>query len=161
MNSLYPPKNRIDNPLQVTVLKIDHKDGTINTDPNSILISAVTTADGSDPHKVELMTAKGSEFFNFTELKPLTNQFSILSGFPAIRYRAEDVEILLTPEECFRLSAHSLLPEEYFKLRDHYGDFFEIHDDFYNPDSGDQFQPLEAEFPVKKQQPNSSSRSMH
>jgi hypothetical protein len=79
--------------------------------------------------------------FNPLDLKPMQGQVSVISGEPAVVYRAEDLVIPMTPRELLRFLAHALRPDEFFALRDQYGSFFEIHDDFYNERSGRALQP--------------------
>ena len=85
-----------------------------------------------------------SEIFDFTKLEPLPTEVSIISGQPAIRFSTDDIKLLLTPEECFRLAANSLTSEEYFSIRNKFGDFYEIHDDFYDPETGEACQPVDV-----------------
>lgn len=76
---------------------------------------------------------------------------SILSGQPGFLYRNHELQFALTGEELQRFVSHSLGAEEFFKLYRAFGEFHEIHDDFYDPDTGDLLQPVGFidEVPVK------------
>jgi hypothetical protein len=65
----------------------------------------------------------------------------VISGHPAVVYAADDVEAPMTTTEVFALVHLSLLPAEYFALRERYGVFHEIHDDFYDLETGLAVQP--------------------
>ena len=49
--------------------------------------------------------------------------------------------LLLTPEEFRRMTLRSLTPNEVQTLLNRYGVFFEIHDDFYDQETGEALQP--------------------
>lgn len=84
------------------------------------------------------------------------NWSSMISGKPALQYRSNDMVAELTPDEMDRFLRRDLTPDEYFALRMffpkrshnfhsevfHPEDFFEIHDDFYDPKTGEAFQPV-------------------
>ncbi|MBC8741700.1 hypothetical protein F6X40_34630 [Paraburkholderia sp. UCT31] len=70
---------------------------------------------------------------------------SVLSGMPSYILRTSEIELALAPRELLRLWRRNLRPDEFFKLRDTYGVFFEIHDDFYFEDTGEALQPVEDE----------------
>lgn len=136
------PKNRIKDPLPFLEIRIDHVGGSIKSCPNGIAASAIWGMSGEKPDLPEKFLAAGSQLFNPLELKPIEGAKSIISGQPAVIYRADDYEIPLTPDELFRFVKHDLEPKEFFKIRDHFGDLHEIHDDFYDPDTGEAFQPM-------------------
>ena len=120
----FPPKNRRSESLDVVALEIRHADGTLAMDPNGMAKTVFT-----EPDKL-------------LDLKPLDGVASVLSGRPAVLYRSMDLEIPLTPDEGYRLCAHALYPDEYFTLRDRYGEFYEIHaPDFFNAETGEAMQP--------------------
>lgn len=138
---MYEPKNRKVESLPVLQILIDHADGTIKCCPNALALSAAMAMSGE---KIEVgpgFLGEGSEVFNPLELKPADAK-SIISGAPAVVYRADDLEIPLTPEELFRFMKHDLKPEEYLALRGHFGMFYEIHEDFYEPDHHFACQPM-------------------
>lgn len=62
---------------------------------------------------------------------------SDLSGEPGYLYRTHEVQILLTKEELCRLALRRLHPPEVLQLLKRFGEFFEIHDDFYDPQTGE------------------------
>ncbi len=120
----FPPKNRRSESLDVLVLEIRHADGTLTMDPNGMAKAVFT-----EPDKL-------------LDLKPLDGVASVLSGSPAVIFRSMDLEISLAPDECLRLCAHALEPDEYFTLRDRYGEFYEIHvPDFFDAETGEAMQP--------------------
>lgn len=68
---------------------------------------------------------------------------SLLSGAPGYEFaNADGVVVLLTRDELMRLFRRELAPAEYFKLRETFGVFFEIHDDFYDEETGEALQPF-------------------
>ena len=77
----------------------------------------------------------------FDTLKALPGAESVISGKPAVVYCTMDMKVPLTTEELKRLVALDLAPEEFFALRNHFGDAPEWHDDFYDPETGEAFQP--------------------
>ena len=110
--------------LPVLLIELEHGGGVENFDHNSI---------------IWLFLQRGDDVLSW---KPVTGRVSDLSGKPAILYRAHDYEICLTQDEMLRYIGKDLKPEEYRKLRDKHGDHFEIHDDFYDPDTGEALQPI-------------------
>lgn len=79
---------------------------------------------------------------------PLGEPFceSELTGVPGYRYRTDQVDLCLAKAELVRLVAHALRPDEYFRIRGRHGLFHEIHEDFYDPDTGEAFQTI----PIKE-----------
>ena len=66
---------------------------------------------------------------------------SCLSGEPAYRYASSEVSLGLSHDELYRLMRLDLTAHEYTALRTQYGIFYEIHDDFYDPETGFALQP--------------------
>ena len=120
----YPPKNRQTRCLPVLQIEIVHACGVEIFDPNGLAILAY-----SNPHR-------------FLDMPPLDNRKSVLSKKPAVLYRADDLEIPLTPEELYAFVCCNLSPDQMFTLRSHFGAFYEIHEDFYDSESGEALQPL-------------------
>lgn len=117
-NPNYPPKNRLAEELGPIDLRIIHGDGEERVDPNEVIVIILTKKDW------------------LLSLKPLPDTTSLLSGEPALIYRADDMAIPLTTRELYRLMTRDLFAHEFFKLRDHFGDFHDIHDDYYDHDTG-------------------------
>ncbi len=68
---------------------------------------------------------------------------SDLSGDGAVfQYRSDQVRLLLTIEKLLHLLSRNLSAEDYFALLEKHGSFFEIHDDFYDYETGQALQPL-------------------
>lgn len=111
--------------------------------PNGCIASLIHAHSGED-----LRGAPGTGNLQF-EIVPLAalrlspDQASIISGTsPAFVYRADDYEVPLTRAELYRFLNHSLTHREYFAIRDHFGMAHEWHEDFYDPDTGEMFQPV-------------------
>lgn len=139
---MHEPKNREATELSFLEIRVDHADGSASTDPNGVVGCVIWATEGRPPVQRDGTPIDLPGIYNPLELKPLYGQESVISGEPAVVYRADDLVIPLTPTELLRFMAHSLRPDEFFKLRERYGDFFEIHDDFYDPDTGLAFQPM-------------------
>lgn len=107
--------------LGVLDLEVETARGTTIFDPRTLLVKMATE--------------------DLSELPPLPGTTSDISGLPAIVYRTAQVRIQVTPEELRRLVMCSLGPTEMFALLRRHGEFHEIHDDFYDPVSGDARQP--------------------
>jgi hypothetical protein len=122
-DTTYPPKNRLSQALPVLRIEIEHANGIEALDPNGLVMLAAST-----PERI-------------TDLVPIRGRVSVISGHPAVLYRAGDVEIALTPQEAFGLASRDLLPDDYFALRERFGTFF-VHEDFYAEDTGEALQPL-------------------
>lgn len=58
------------------------------------------------------------------------------------QYRTDQVRLLLTREKLLQLLSRNLSAEDYFVLSEKHGLFFEIHDDFYDYETGQALQPL-------------------
>ena len=121
----YPPKNRLKKGLPIL-----HQEVSPSATPEGILIL--------DPNAV----AVAGCLENLPLGEPIHPSF--LSGDKGYLFRSDDIEIALTKEELYRLFRLDLKPEEFKKIVNHFGSFFEIHDDFYNEDTGDALQPREG-----------------
>lgn len=117
------PKNRLKKPLELLRIEIVHAAGTEVTDPNGAAMMVFSSSD------------------KILGFGPVADRESDISGEPAVVYRADDIELSLTPAECLRLLAHSLRPEEYHALVRSYGMAFEWHEDFYDSETGVAVQP--------------------
>lgn len=116
----WPPKNRNSEPLLPLLIQIVSADGIEEFDPNTLIIQTVRR------HR---------------KFAPMPDERSELSGEPAIIYRADDLELRLSPPELQRLISCALREEEFFALLDRYGMAFEWHEDFYDPLTGLALQP--------------------
>lgn len=137
---MYELKNRSAESLPVLELRVDHAGGSRKTCPNGFVACAIWSHSGKRPDLPESFLS--SDLFDIKAPEPIPELASIISGKPALRYRADDVEIALAPEELYRLASHALRRNEYFALRDRFGLFHEIHEDYYDPDSGVALQPM-------------------
>lgn len=116
----FPPKNRTYPMLGPIELEIHSGDGKVlKLDPNGFVLAA---------------------FKNCLDLGPSYGK-SLLSGEDGWLYREDDLGVVLTLEEIRRIAARELLPEQYFKLRETFGMFWSLHDDFYDEESGFAVQP--------------------
>lgn len=121
-NEDYPAKNRrpaLD--LGVVESRIVSANGSTVLDANNLLFSV----------------AKGS-----LELGTPTTRPSDISGAPGYVYQTTEIELVLTKPELLRLISRALEPKEFMALRDAFGDFYEIHDDFYDEFTGEALQPF-------------------
>jgi hypothetical protein len=109
----YPPRTHLKNELSTVDIEIRHGAGVIRLDPNSSLLAAY------------------SEKLVFGP----TCTPSILSGEPGYLYRNDAVELALTEAEIYRLFRFNLRPEEFLKLAQTVGIFYEISGKFYDEDS--------------------------
>lgn len=116
----YPPKNRSGKVLGPIEICIEDADGIKTYDPNSLIMTHVERG-------LPLGGTVGA---------------SVISGEPGYRYMEDDVVLILTKDELVRLVEHDLKPEEFKKLRDLYGVFFSIHDDFFDMETGEALQSL-------------------
>lgn len=143
---MHEPRNRTPETLDILRIEIIHAAGTQATCPNGLAIFSGFTGSLEDiPHPtVGLMP--WSTPFRLQDLEPLPVATSVLSGDPALVYRVDDLEIKLSPAELKRLARRSLRPDEVLKLLDLYGVFHDIHDDFYDPETGEAFQPRDEDY---------------
>lgn len=146
-----------DNELSLDFLKIrvDHADGTENACPNSIVGCAIWAVTGEEPEWRGRNNGflADSVLFNPLTLKPLPGAESVISGEPAVVYRADGNSIPMTVDELLRFIRHDLRPEEFRILFDRYGEIHEIHDDFYDPRTGEAWQPILREAIAKAKAP--------
>jgi hypothetical protein len=80
--------------------------------------------------------SNGAIVFNPLELVPRGHVPSVLSGEPSVAFRHDDMVVDLTPDELLRFISRSLRVDEFVALREHFGDFFDIHGDFYDQQTG-------------------------
>lgn len=116
-------RNRRDESLDVLHLEVEHAAGVERMDPNGQIIMLVR-----DTEKV-------------LGWQPVPGRVSVISGRPAILYRAEDFEIPLTVGEYVGLVGRELEPHEALRIMEEYGPAFDWHDDFYDEETGDAVQP--------------------
>lgn len=119
----YPKRNRRGEELPVLRLEVEHADGVEVVDPNGQIIQVIRDLD------------------KVLSWKPVPGQTSVISGQPAILYRAEDFEAPLTVDEYVGLVGRELEPQEYLALLNHFGSAFDWHDDFADPETGEAVQP--------------------
>lgn len=105
-------------------IRITHENGTTIYDPNSIIMALVEKGEPTELWKPQA----GGEG-------------SLISGAPAVRFETDEVSVLLTPDELGRLVWRNLRPEEFKSLQAACGIFHDIHDDFYDPETGEALQP--------------------
>lgn len=118
----FPPKNRKAQSLPILEIRITSKDKTLVNDPNSNIV----------------MVAGGA----YPKMEPIPGLISEISGKPAYKIETDNLELHLSFDEMDRFFRHDLEPSEYYYLRDKYGMFFDIHNDFYTEDSGEAWQPV-------------------
>ena len=119
----HPPKNRLAKQREVLDIEVEHASGVEHFDPNAQIMALAVSP--------EFVAA----------WKPVEGAVSSISGAPAIIMRTHDLEIALTVDEYAGLVGNELEPHEFKALLARYGSFFEIHDDFYDPESGEAWQP--------------------
>ncbi|MGU3656161.1 hypothetical protein ACLBYM_05265 [Methylobacterium fujisawaense] len=117
------PRNRLPEARPVLDIEVEHASGTEHFDPNKQIMALVVSP--------EFVAA----------WKPVDGAVSVISGQPAIMVRTHDLEIPLTVDEYAGLVGNELEPDEFKALLARYGSFFEIHDDFYDPKTGEAWQP--------------------
>ena len=100
-------RNRMPVPLPVLRIEVEDADGVQTFDPNGV---------------------------NIWQLDGGVNSLRPVDGF--VLYRSHDVEIPLRPKELDRLIRLALTKKLYFAIRAKFGLFYEIHEDFYDPDTG-------------------------
>lgn len=109
--------------------------------------------DRLDYTAVEVIDKKGLRSFNLNtiligvaeglagELEPFEQIKSICSGAPAVLYRTREAEIALTPDEVERLVLRALTPAQFEAIVDAVGATWDLHGDFYDPETGESWQP--------------------
>jgi hypothetical protein len=117
------PRNRLPEARPVLDIEVEHASGTEHFGPNEQIMAFVVGP--------EMVAA----------WKPLDGVVSVISGAPAIIVRTHDLELPLTVDEYAGLVGCELEPHEFEALLARYGSFFEIHDDFYDPETGEAWQP--------------------
>lgn len=93
-----------------------------------------------DPNGVTLAGLQGQ----IAAMRPLEEHPSILSGRPGVLIRTSEDQFALTPDEAQRFFLLALTPGEFDRFCDVVGATFELHDDFYDPDTGEALQPKTA-----------------
>lgn len=106
-------------------IEVEHAGGVETFTPNTILMEMFQKEDQEE------------------RWLPLEDALSDISGGPCIVYRSDEVTVHMTVAELRRMVCKSLRPEEFKALHAKHGSFFEIHDDFYDPSTGEAFQELE------------------
>jgi hypothetical protein len=116
----YPPRNRkLADRLFPITSEVVGEAGTFQLDPNRcIMLAASRELPFGDPLETR----------------------SVLSERPGYIYRTAEIELVLAPRELIRFWLTSLRPEEFLALRDMFGIFYEIHDDFYDEETGTAWQ---------------------
>jgi len=121
----HPPRNRTDSPLPDQRVEIEDRQGRIKDyGTDALLVAAAGDYGGIKP-------------LDIGEPGPA----SALCGEPGYLYRAGDVQIPLTRNELLRLVFGALTADEYFKLREIYGEFPQISPQYYEPETGRAIQP--------------------
>ena len=123
----YPPRNRKPEALPPLRIQVEDACAEWTFDPNKIL-ACVYDGEARKMRPIARSDGKSVE----SELSP---------GHAAVWYRVDDVELRLRPDELERLVMCRLTPDEFKKLRDRHGIFFEIHSDFYDEETGEALQP--------------------
>lgn len=121
----FSPRNRASTGLGVLGITVEDAKGISEYDPTRLVIAC---AEGE---------LKG--------LVPLAGTVSDISGQPAVVLSTSELRLALTPDELQRLVFRSLSPREFFALAYKYGVFFEIHDDFYDEETGVALQPKDSD----------------
>lgn len=147
----HPAKNREDTGIPFPWIVIADASGTeYRTNPNGLVGCVIWGANGEQPsdRSGNLIDSieDGAVVFNPLALVPRTDVLSMLSGEPSVAFRHDDIVIDLTPEELLRLIARRLHPEEYMSLRERFGMFYDLNDDFYDHRTGETYDPMEQLF---------------
>ena len=122
-------------PLSILRIEIAFKDGVWVGDPNSVIMQIIKN------RKYFMNLTPMDSGFNCVKREYVPIE-SVISKKPAVVYRACDYEIPLDPLELDRFLRRDLNPEEFFILFNIYGNLHEIHEDFYDHDTGESMQPL-------------------
>ena len=97
----------------------------------------VTDASGSttyDPNRMVVACVARPD--DLLALVPMPGLTSDVSGRPAVLYETDQASLALAPDELLRLAGLRLLPHEARRLALTHGAIHEIHDDFYDWESG-------------------------
>lgn len=122
-------------PLPLVRLEVAHKTGVWVGDPTSVVHVLA-----SDQNYFRNLEPIGDGFSD--KERKLIPTLSLISNEEAVVYRANEYEIALTPDELDRFLRKDLHPKEFKVLFEVFGDIFELHDDFYDPDTGESMQPF-------------------
>jgi len=106
------------------ILRIDihHAHGTMSFSPNSLIMALLQSPgmlDGLEP----------------------TGEPGLICGEPSLIYQTAYARAPLNAGQIRRLTMRNLTAEEFHALYARLGDIFELHDDFYDPKTGEAFQP--------------------
>lgn len=116
------PKNRSAESLPILRIEVESKDGLLVLNPLQATLHAIVG--------------------NYPLGPPFETLLSCLSGKPSYAYRAEDVELALTFDELDRFCRHALRPAEFKAVLARFGEFLEIHGDWYDAVSGAALLPI-------------------
>lgn len=127
-------------------IHLRHAQGEIVADPNTLSL----LANDLTPREIRergRFTIEGVEDAimdtRLLDLPPVPGLQSVISGEPALLYRTNEAQIPLTAAEIRRMGRRALSPQEFFAICDAVGAIWELHDDFYDPETGEAFQPHE------------------
>ncbi len=120
-NTKYPPKNR--KQTGVEGIHIEFEDGAAKS--------------MSTPNEVAVMA-----FNKRLPIKGPPVGKSCISGREGYIYRTAEIELVLAADEMVRLVRRELQPAEFKSLLSSYGMFFEIHGDYYEPETGLALKPM-------------------
>lgn len=70
-------------------------------------------------------------------------QICEICGEEAVLYKEYEAEMKLCNNHLHRLIKRNLSPEDFKILYNRYGNIFLLHDDFYDAETGESFQPVE------------------
>lgn len=122
----------------------------LNNDSQRAAVQTGRVDTGLGPVQIQIVDMGRTQLFNPNTVKIAAINDSLLlgtpvgpsdiSGEPGYLYRTHELQILLTKEELYRLALRTLHPGEALALLKRFGEFFEIHDDFYDPRTGEAIQ---------------------
>lgn len=113
-----------ENIIDVLRLEVKHTGGELVFDPTTIIMAMLDET--HDIHKIQ---------------DGLT--VSVITGKPGVIYKTHQAEVHVTFQELRRIVYRNLKPHEFKVLYRIHGDIHELHDDFYDPDTGEAFQPVQ------------------
>lgn len=119
----HPPRGRMQITLPILEIVIVYSGGIRRYVPHTLIIDAIT--------------GKIADLPGFETLRSMISG----RGFGCI-YMSSDVQLCLTAPELDRLCRHDLMPMEVAALLAQRGNFFDIHEDFYDHDSGESLQAI-------------------
>lgn len=121
----YPARNRRATALPAGSIEIEDRGGAVKRlEGEAVLVAMAGEYSGHKP------LAVGEPGFE-----------SLLCGEQGYLLRTEDVEVPLTLREIVHLLLNALAPEQYLKLRETYGLFGPIGEDYYDPQTAKAKQP--------------------